>query len=77
VAGGNSPWHPEIRKLRLKIPVIFIAKSEEEIYVPESYSPFGSEEGRKGISLHPGDKDKDKDHRFAIPKTICSDRRRS
>jgi excinuclease UvrABC nuclease subunit len=56
---------PGDRKLRLKIPVISINQSEEEIYVPESSKPFASEEGRKGIALHPGDKDEA--HRFAIP----------
>jgi excinuclease ABC subunit C len=40
VAGATLLGLPEIRKLRLKIPVIFIAKSKEEIHVPESHSPL-------------------------------------
>ncbi len=36
VAGSTSLGLPKIRKLRLKISVI--AKSEEEIEMPESYS---------------------------------------
>jgi len=62
--GQLSSAFREIRKLRLKIPVVSIAKREEEIYVPESSRPLDIKRNEKASLFI--QEIRDEAHRFAI-----------
>ncbi len=62
--GQLSSAFREIRKLRLKIPVVSIAKREEEIYVPESSQPLDIKRNEKASLFV--QEIRDEAHRFAI-----------
>ena len=62
--GQLSSAFREIRKLRLKIPVVSIAKREEEIYVPESSRPLDIKRNEKASLFV--QEIRDEAHRFAI-----------
>jgi excinuclease ABC subunit C len=63
-AGQLSAAIKSLEKLDVKIPVISLAKKDEEIYIPGRFSPMKL--NRKNIGLQLLMKIRDEAHRFAI-----------